>query len=92
MILQIVKNTIKDGCEKEYIAGAKALSADQKLVPGCLTAGVYKTGKENEIVIMTGWESTEAMNSEAAGQAFLKNKADLKPYFLANTTEILESV
>lgn len=92
LILQIVTNKVKAGKVAAYLEAAKLFIADQKQVPGCTAARIYGNGKQDEVVIVSSWESEAAMTSQYANEAFLKHKDFMKPYFIGNETLILREI
>lgn len=92
MIIQNVNNTVKDGKKDDYIAQAKFFVDDLKKVAGCMDAGVFDEEKGNKVRIISIWNDEQAMNSKEAGNVFLSHKAQLKPNFISNTTDISKSI
>ncbi|WP_270748763.1 antibiotic biosynthesis monooxygenase [Lactobacillus amylovorus] len=92
MIIQNVNNTVKDGKKNDYIVQAKLFVDDLKKVTGCMDAGVFDEEKDNTVQIISIWNNEEAMNSKEAGNVFLSHKAQLKPNFISNTTNVSKSI
>ena len=92
MIIQNVKNIVKNGQKELYIQNAKAFANDLTHNEGCIAAGDFDGREDNEVSNISVWNSSEAMNSQAATQIFLNHKSSLKPYFISNTAEIIESL
>lgn len=91
MLLQLVNNKVKTADKEKYLHNAKKFAEDLRLVDGCLDANIYTTKKEDEVFIVSKWQSKMAMESNEAGDMFLKHKPNLKPYFVKNETTILKA-
>lgn len=93
MILQIVINKTKPYEKSAYVKASLKFVKDLSMVPGCLGAQVYSTVEDKEnVAIVVKWESSEAINSEGATKAFLKNKSNLKSHFVSNTTQLYKLI
>lgn len=94
MIIQTVENEIKEGTKNDYILAAKNFTNDLAKVNGCISSSVLLDNNEENknIFIVTIWADETSMDSEEHATIFQAHKANLRPFFVGNTTTILKEV
>lgn len=62
MIIDLVKFTVKSSCVPGAIAAMTAQTDHNKREPGCVLSHVFQSqGKPEELYMLLGWESEEAV-------------------------------
>ena len=83
----VITNTVRQGCSEQYKEVSKRFMNEMSQLPGCLRAEVWQDrDDECQILNVITWQTEEASKADN-GSLFLKYKAELKPYFVTNTTK-----
>ncbi|MDO4467529.1 MAG: antibiotic biosynthesis monooxygenase family protein [Bacillota bacterium] len=88
-MIVLIKNKVRLEGKKVYIEASKKMAKETEKVDGCISSTVLLSDVEDEVINLEVWKSKEAFD-KYDGSAFLKYKAELKPNFLGNTTEIFQ--
>ncbi len=90
MYIVVIENTVKQDSIEKYAEVSTRFMNEMKTLPGMMDALVWKDEHNpSQILNVMMWESKDASKADD-GSIFLKYKAELRPYFITNTSRTFE--